>query len=183
MNFYPLLVLLHVVGAVGMFTTWGAEGVALAQITHVSTPNDAATILAARRRFVPMAMVAMVVVVGTGVSMMLLQWGRRPWEAGAIVALVALAVVGVVANRRAKPRLAEALGARAERIRESIREATAPLQLALRIRATLGVAVLVLMVLKPDVSGTITALAAAAVASLSFAIAADARKAPLDASG
>ena len=183
MTFYPLLVLLHVLGAVGMFVAWGAEGVTLAQLARVSTPNEMAAVLATRRRLVPAAMVAMVLAVVTGVSMMVMRWGRQPWEAGAIVALVALAVAGVVANRRAKPRLAAALNGRVERVREDVRAASAPLMVSLRVRATLGVAVLVLMVLKPDVSGSVAVLAGAAFVAFSFEIAASARRTPINARG
>lgn len=169
MTAYSLLLLLHVLGAIGMFTAWGIEGVALTQLAHATTSTAAASAVALRRKIVPGAMVAMLTAVVTGVWMMMVRWGHQHWEVGAVASLVAIGVIGIVADRRARPVLAGLAESDARSIARR-RVASDSLTVSLRMRVTLGVAILALMVVKPDLVWSIAFVAGAAAVCVALAI-------------
>ena len=165
---YSLLVFLHVLGAVGMFTAWGIEGVALAQLGHAATSMDAKSAIGLRRKIVPGAMAAMLTAIVTGIWMMLVRVGQQPWEVGAVVALVAIAVVGIAFDRQARPRLIVAIAEHGDRLPAHVRSTSESLALSLRLRMTLGVAILALMAGKPNAPWSLAIVTGAALACLAF---------------
>lgn len=170
MMLYSLLVFLHVLGAVGMFVAWGADGVTLMQLARASSPNEIRHTMAFRRRVMPAAMGAMILALVTGVTMMILRWGYQPWEAGSIAALVTIAVVGLATARRVKPVLQAAMAGPEERAGEQVRRALPTLALSLHVRVALGVAILALMTVKPDEAGTVAILGSVAAVALTIAL-------------
>lgn len=170
MDIYPLLVFLHVLGAVGMFAAWGVEMVAVSQLRQAVTVDQARTAMGLRRGSAPMAPVAMFTALGTGLWMMGVRWGLRPWIVTALAGLVLIVSVGIVLARHAMPRLAAALEGAEQRLPGSVHAAREILVTSLRLRVAIGVGVLGLMTMKPGALESVTIMAAAIAIGLAAGI-------------
>lgn len=183
MTAYPLLVFVHVLGAVGIFAAIAIETAALERLQRAETPADArvwASLLALRSRLGPIAMVA---TLASGIWMMAVAWGHQPWIASALVGLVGMAVTGAVSLRRTR-RLRAALSAEPQsELRDAFRSLRSgrTLSASLRLRIALGVGILGLMTVKPGAAGSWLILAAAAAAGLVAGIARGSRPAAMTA--
>jgi hypothetical protein len=104
MSVYAVLIFVHVLGAVGMFTASGIEGMTLARLYPGPDSPDsegaARGLVRARRA----AMLAMLATIATGIWMMRIAWTPQPWQQAAMAAMAALVVVGAVLRRRANRR-------------------------------------------------------------------------------
>jgi hypothetical protein len=141
---YAVLIFVHVLAAVGMFTAWGIEGMALARLDPgAASPDSEGAVrglVGARRA----AMLSMLATIGTGVWMMRIAPSPQPWQQAAMAEVAALIVVGGVLGRRARVGRAGRVTARGIRV----------LRTSLRLRVALGVAILALMTMKPGVEGS-----------------------------
>jgi hypothetical protein len=144
MSVYAVLIFVHVLGAVGMFTASGIEGMTLARLYPGPDSPDsegaARGLVRARRA----AMLAMLATIATGIWMMRIAWTPQPWQQAAMAAMAALVVVGAVLRRRATVGRAGGITARGIRV----------LRTSLRLRVALGDAILALMTMKPGVEGS-----------------------------
>ncbi|HET9984450.1 MAG TPA: hypothetical protein VFQ38_12710 [Longimicrobiales bacterium] len=178
MDLFLLLVFFHVLGAVGMFAAWGIEAVALGQLRRVATADQARAWMGLRRNAAPLGAGGMLSALVTGLWMMGVRWGPRPWMMAALAGLVIIVVIGVAFDRRATPRLLAALAGRPERLPAIVHAAHATLAASLRLRVALGVAILGLMTLKPGVPGSLAVLAAGLMLGLGAAVGAGRRWTP-----
>ncbi|HEX6536479.1 MAG TPA: hypothetical protein VF041_17945 [Gemmatimonadaceae bacterium] len=172
MSLYPLLVFLHVLGAVGMFAAWGIEAIALSQLRRAVTVEQARTAMGLSRGAVPVGPAGMLVALVTGLWMMGVRWGLRPWMVAALAALVLIVVVGIVVARRAVPPLTAALGRESDPLAGSVRVTSGPLVASLQFRVAMGIAILALMTVKPGGLGSLAIMAAAVVTGLGLRFAA-----------
>lgn len=169
MSSYPLVVLVHVLGTVGIFAAIGVEVASLERLRRATTPQEARLwlgLLALPERLGPMSMVMTLV---SGVWLMAAAWGRQPWLASSIIGLVGMGVLGGVVTLRRTRRLRGALvvdtGSDLTGALRSLLSGGA-LTASLRLRIAIGVGILGLMTLKPDAAGSWLMLAAAAAAGL-----------------
>jgi hypothetical protein len=171
MDLYSLLVFAHVLGGVGLFAAIGIEAVALRRLQRaeiVEQAHLATSLLTEAGRLGP---VAMVTIVAAGVWMMAVRWGPEPWILTALVALIAMVIVGAALTRRAMPRLIGSLGNRPGEVPAEVRAlADGPLQLSLRLRLAIAVGILGLMTVKPGTILSVTIIGAAVVAGLAWGI-------------
>lgn len=158
MNIYPILVFLHVVGAVGIFVAFTIEAVALAGLQRAERTADARvwmTLLRPAGRFAPIASLVTLV---TGIWMMVKWWGPRPWIQFALVTVVAMAIFGGGVTGRRMRRLGPLLPAEmGETLSPAFRSVSTSRALAASLRARIagGVGILALMTLKPDLAGSL----------------------------
>jgi hypothetical protein len=177
MSLYQFLIFIHVLAAVGLFVAIGIEAVSLARLRRAETPADARVWLGLFRLPGRLGPVAMLTVLASGAWMMKVSWGYQPWIAGALLAVVAMAVIGGAVSLRRMRRLRAALAAETgPGLSNATRAARSGPALvnSLRIRIALGVGILGLMTMKPSDHPTailvlVTAVAAALVASLPLA--------------
>jgi len=169
MNAYQLLLFVHVVAAVGMFAAIAAEAVALAIVQRADSSEQARLgigLIALPHR---LGLVALGPALGTGLGMMFMTWGHRPWMAVAFWGMVAMAILGVWVSGRRLRRLREALasdpGPRLSAAVRSLRSSNA-LAASVWLRVAIGVAILALMVLKPEIAGSAVILATGALGGL-----------------
>ncbi|HEU4366529.1 MAG TPA: hypothetical protein VFT13_13820 [Candidatus Krumholzibacteria bacterium] len=169
MNLYPFLIFLHVVGGVGIFMALGIEVVALGRLRRAETSADARAWMGLMKVSARMGPVSMLTNLATGVWMMVRWWGPQPWLHAAMIAVVAIALIGGIVTRRGMRRLRGALAAESgpdlSGAFGGLRSHHA-LAASLRVRAALAVGILALMTMKPGIAGSFLALAAAIVAGL-----------------
>jgi hypothetical protein len=169
MNIHSILVFLHVLGAVGMFAVLGIETVALGRLKRADTPADVRTwmgLLAVPARFGPVTLFTTLI---SGIWLMVKWWGPQPWILSAFVAIVVMAVMGGSVSRRAMQRIGKALpsetGSELSAAFRSLRSNPA-LTMSSRLRTAIGVGILALMTMKPQVVGSLLILVAAVVAGV-----------------
>jgi hypothetical protein len=181
MMLYPLLIFAHVLGAVGIFTAIGIEGVSLGRLRLADTPAEAR----ASMRALPMRLgpIAMLTTLASGMWMMATSWGPEPWIVSGFVGIVAMGVVGGVLSQRRIRRLRVALAAETgPALSDAFRSArsSAALTASLRLRIAIGIGILGLMTIKPpDVTTASVILAVAVVAGLVAIIPFATRRLPL----
>jgi len=167
MSLYQFLIFIHVLGAVALFVAIGIEAVALGRLRRAETPAAARVWLGLFRMPGRLGPTAMLTALASGAWMMKVSWGYQPWIAGALAAIVGMAVIGGVVSRRRMRRLRVALAAESRpELSEALRSSPA-LVMSLRLRIALGVGILALMTMKPsDHASAILVLAAAVLAAL-----------------
>lgn len=169
MRWYPLLVFLHVLAAVGIFAAWGIEAVLLQRLRRSVTVEEARTAALQLRKRARAAPSAMLIALATGMTMGA-QWGHQAWMTAAFAALVGIAVIGIASGRRAGPRLAAILSAETERTATDVAAAAHFLAMSLQLRVAIGVGIIGLMTMKPDARGSLLVLALASVVGVVVAV-------------
>jgi hypothetical protein len=169
MSLYQFLIFIHVLGAVALFVAIGIEAVALGRLRRAETPADARVWLGLFRLPGRVGPIAMLTALASGAWMMKVSWGYQAWIAGALAAMVGMAVIGAVVSLRRMRRLRAALHAESG-LSEALRSSPA-LVTSLRLRIALGVGILALMTMKPsDHATAILVLATAVLAALAASI-------------
>lgn len=180
MNIYPILVFIHVLGAVGLFAALGMELIGMGRLRAAETTGEiraSLAPLAVPRRLGP---TALGIAVATGVWMMIRWWRGQSWTAAALVLVVVVAVGGAVLMKRGMQRLGRALAPGSETSAVDVLrspETARALNTAIGLRLWGGIGLVALMTLKPAlaVSTIIT------VASLGAAVVAGRRPVPVPA--
>jgi hypothetical protein len=183
MNAYALLVLVHVLGALGVFAALAMEAVWLRTLRLAETPASALVSMRLLPLHERVGAVSMLATLATGIWAMAVAWGHEAWLVVAFVTFVALGAVGGAVSGRRVRRLRSAFEAASgsdllgavEAIRSS-----AALSASLRIRIALGVGIVALMVLKPAGGAVSIAIAvAAALAGVAASLPLLGRRAPI----
>jgi hypothetical protein len=168
MNLYEVLKFAHVLGAVGMFVALGIEGVSLSRLRQEEAPAGVRLwvgLLAIPRRMGPIAMLSNL---GAGVALMVMGWRYQPWIAVAFVGLIGMVAIGVASFpgvRRLRLALVAETGSELSEAFRTVRS-NAALAVSLRLRIAIGIGILGLMTLKPDMVHSWLILAATVVAGL-----------------
>lgn len=164
---YQIALFLHIVGALGLFAGLALEWVTLSALRRITTIEQArewSTIYRTLRAIGPASLGLLLVF---GLYMMATAWGLTPWVGLGILSLVAIAALGAF-NGVQLSRTLDALsgsGALPASAMNVLRRSA--FVISLRLRIALGLSVVLLMTIKPDL---LTALASIAVA-LALAIA------------
>ncbi|BDG02879.1 DUF2269 family protein [Anaeromyxobacter oryzae] len=179
MSAYPILLFIHVVGAVALFGTLAIEVVSMRGLRLADTPAEASVAIGAwPGRLAPLAMLATLV---SGMGMMKI-WGNQPWILTSFVGLVLMGFAGGAVTQRRIRSIRAALSAESEpRLSDEFRSARsgAALTASLRLRIAIGTGILGLMTLKPpDATTSALLLAASVAAGLIAAIPLATRRAP-----
>ena len=161
MSIYSIALFLHIVGALALFAALALEWVGLRQIRS-ATPSEQVRIwlgvlTAAGKAGFP----SMLVTVVTGVYMMVTVWGRTPWLAVTVGALVLMIVLARVAAPRLKG------------LEQFMVAANDPLLwVSIQTRAAIALGIVFLKVAKPDLVGSLltvgVAVALGVVSALSI---------------
>jgi hypothetical protein len=171
MSVYPLIVFLHIVGALGLFAALGLEWAALYNARRVTTAGQArewAKLLRALR-FVGGPSVLTILV--TGIYMMATRWGEQAWIGLGLGGLVLIAVLGGALTGRRLGALARTIaseeGGISARLRQGLHDPV--LLLSLWLRTALALGIVFIMSVKPAAAGAVTAIGVALALGLAAA--------------
>jgi hypothetical protein len=134
---YQLLVLLHVLGAIGIFVALGIENASRGRVCRAT---------ARRSRLGPIAMVG---ATAAGMSLMVQGWGRQPWIVGAVAGLGGMIAAAFFTSDG---------GLR--------RRSAAALRASVRLRIALAIGIVALMTVKPAAAGAWLILIGSALAGV-----------------
>jgi hypothetical protein len=170
MSVYAVLLFLHIAGALALFAGIGLELAGLAGLRRARTiaqVREWVGILSMLRRIDGPAAG---LILASGLYLALTGWGREAWIALGLLALVAMAGLGIGVTRRRVGVIAQMIrvagdGPVPSSLHAHLRDPA--LRLSASLRVALGVGVVFLMAVKP---GTLGALAALGVALLTGAV-------------
>jgi hypothetical protein len=142
------LLFVHIISAMGVFTSLGMEALVLIQLRRAQDSASARAALAAFSAIQRVSGLSMLVLLLTGLYLATAYWQwRGAWMGSGILGLVAVGAVGGVMTGRRVARLRTSLGA--GETGASLGESLPALRASLGIRAALLVGVVYLMTVKP----------------------------------
>ena len=169
MSLYPVLVFLHVLGAMGLFAAIAIEAVALGRLRQTDAPAGVREGMALLARNERLGGIAMLTLIASGAWMMATTWGHQWWIASAFIGIIGMGIAGGAVSSRRIRRLRAALAAeRGPGLSQAFTslQSSAALVASLRVRIALGIGIVALMTLKPTAGTSLLILAAFAVAGL-----------------
>jgi hypothetical protein len=183
MSLYPLLVFLHVLGAMGLFAAIAIEAVALERLRRADAPAGVREGMGLLARNERLGGIAMLTLIASGAWMMATTWGHQWWIASAFIGIIGMGVAGGAISSRRIRRLRAALAAeRGPGLSQAFRllQSSAALAASLRVRIALGIGIVGLMSIKPTGVGTsLLILAVAVLAGLAASLPLATGRAPM----
>jgi hypothetical protein len=173
MTAYSIALFVHVLGAITFFMALGMEWVTVLQVQR------AATVVQVRERMAGFALMprlyipAMVAILLPGLYMTATTWG---WDAGwPAVALAAMALLAALGAALTGPRMAaigRSTATESEPLSPAFRGRLSDplLRASLRTRTAVAVGIIFLMTVKPNLAGSLLALAVATLLGLASAV-------------
>jgi len=173
MSAYPIVVFLHIVGALTLFAGLGLEWAGiwnLRRVTTIGHLREWAGLLTVVRRLVALALAA---ILGTGIYLSAVNWGPQPWIGAGFNGLVVMVVAGAWLTSRRTRALARAIPFGDGTISPDLgRRLHDPLLLlSAWLRTGLALGILFVMSTKPGEQGARAALIVAVVTALVAALA------------
>lgn len=163
MSLYSVLVFLHVVGALGLFSSIALEQASLVNLRRASTRAQVrdwvATLRVLRRVDGP----AGLVILATGIYFVATRWGHHAWIGLALLGMVAMAALGAGVTGRRVNAIAKVLPAADGPIPTSLRQRLRDpvLRTSASLRAALGLGIVFNMSVKPATAGAFAAMGVA----------------------
>lgn len=168
MSNYSIALFLHILGALGFFVVLGLEWIGLSQIRRARLAEEARAILGMVKSADRLGFVSMLTTVVTGIYMLLTVWG---WVAWILVVLGSLILEIVLFVVLAKPRMAaleHALATAKGSVSQSFYNLVNHpiLSISIKTRAAIILGIVFLKIAKPDLGGSLLAIAVAIILGL-----------------
>ena len=158
MEIYQYAVMLHIAASLGIFAGWGMEISAIRRLRRVAKAKHIKENIDELNKATKLSMASMLITFIAGVYLMITAWGQKAWIAGGILALLFLIVSGIVLTRRAMPMLKSMSQKNEHFYIPAYMTRIRYLMLSIRIKIITGLAIVALMVLKPETNGTLLLL-------------------------
>lgn len=163
MTLYSIVVFLHVVAMLGVFVALGTEWLLLSNIWFATDAAGARALIRASARLPVVGLSSCVFVLLTGIylSTEAKAWSM-PWIQVSLGAIVVMGFLGGISGRRMRAMRKTAASechASLDTYRRSAADAV--LQIAIRVRFATGLAIVLLMVLRCDMTASLSVMGAA----------------------
>jgi hypothetical protein len=162
MDWYLLLLFVHVLAGVSLLSALAVEAVAFAAMRSAATPEDRSSPLAVQRAAVGSESIAMATAVVAGIWLMAARWGPDAWT---ITALVAVAAMGALTSGETRRDLKRIAAGEPATVADVV---AGRLGRSVAIRLGLGVAILALMTIKPGIAASAAIVVAGVVLAFVF---------------
>jgi hypothetical protein len=173
-----LLIFLHVLGALGMFTAFAIEGVAQTYLRRAATGPEVRSWADAYRIVPAVGGGSLLILLATGLWMTLAEWDWTGWIIVASISIIALAVLGATGGIRYSAAVQAAADEGGPLSAGSHEALSHPLPRAmLMMRVAMAIGIVFLMTVKPDLFGSLLAMLAAVLVGVA-AVLAIGRRAP-----
>jgi hypothetical protein len=173
MSVYSVVLFVHIVGALTLFMALAIEWASLGQMQRITSLEQAGISIKMSSGLRPLSIASMLVVLGSGgyLASRMEAWGD-PWIWATLAGMFAIGVIAVVLTNK-----------RMEEIRRACRDENAKLterliaqlrdpmlRVSMLVRIAIALAIVFLMVTKPNLDGALLALIIAGVAGFLPAI-------------
>ena len=177
MNYYLIVKLIHIIGALGFFMALGLEWFSLSQARNAATSEQVRERLQISRSAQRLGPLSMLTILITGIYMMATVWRGVGWLIIALGSLVLMVLLGVVLTAPRMAAIGRALATESGPMSSSLHDLlhNSLLWLSLRIRVSIALGIIFLMTLKPDLLGSLITMAVVIVLGLAFSLPARSR--------
>jgi hypothetical protein len=170
---YLVALYAHILGAMLLFALLGIETMGLLHLRSAQSVEAARSSAGLMRVMPTGAPVALLLIVGAGLWMAWDRWSIPAWTMIALAAVVVMVVAGMVVTggvmRRLGPRIGQAQGVWSPELAGAVRDPMLVRSLALRVG--LAIAIVAVMVFKPDLVSSLVAVIAGGVIGLAASLA------------
>jgi hypothetical protein len=165
---YSILLFLHIVGALGLFSTLAFEQAGLFNLRRAETNVQAREWLALMRAPQRIQGPSALILLATGLYMMATRWPRQAWAGLGLVGMVVMAIIGIAVTARRMKAIGRAMPAGDGPLPSALRERLGDpaLRMSASVRVALALGIVFNMSVKPAAAGAIAALVVAAAVGL-----------------
>jgi len=172
MTLYSIALFLHIVGALGMFVAFGLEWMSLAYLQRASTAEQAREWLGVRGWVQRMGPGSLALILLSGFYMMAPTWRWVGWIVVALAAIVLIAILGATLTGlrmgSTEQIAASESGPLSPALRQRLRDPL--LWTSIQTRTAIGLGIVFLMTVKPDLVGALVTISTAVVLGLASAL-------------
>lgn len=152
MNYYPIALFLHVVGALGFFVALGLEWMSLRRLQRAMTLEQVREWIHVPADMGRVGMIAMVMLLAAGFYMMITVWHGVAWIIVALGSLVPMSVLAMAVGRPRMAAIERVLTAEHGEISPTLRKLLLHplLWIDIQTRVAIALGIVFLMTVKPD---------------------------------
>jgi len=167
---YPISLFLHIVGALGLFTSLAFEQAGLFNLRRAQTNAQAREWLSRLRGLQRIQGPSALLLLATGLHMMATRWSSQAWAGLGLVGMVLMAVIGAAVTGRRMKAIGQALPAGDGQLPGALRARLddSALGMSASVRVALALGIVFNMSVKPPAGGAVAALVVAAGLGLLF---------------
>ena len=167
MTFYSIVLFLHIVGALGLFVALGLEWVSLLYLQRANSIEPVREWLSAFRWLNWVGPISMGILLLSGFHLMS-AWGGAAWIGVAFAALVLFVVVGIVLTRSRLAAIKRAAATESGGLSPAFRQQLHDpfLGTSIKLRVALGLGIVFLMTVKPELGEALLVIGVAIVLGL-----------------
>ena len=160
---YSISLFLHIVGALGLFSSLAFEQASLFNLRRAQTNAQAREWLSLLRGLQRIQGPSALVLLATGLYMMATRWSRQEWAGLGLVGMVLMAIIGVVVTGRRMRAIGRAMPAGDGPLPSTLRERfnDSALGTSASVRVALALGIVFNMSVKPAAGGAVAALVVA----------------------
>jgi hypothetical protein len=172
MNYYLIVKLIHIIGALGFFMALGLEWLSLSHARNAATSEQIRERLQISRSAQRLGPLSMLTILITGFYMMATVWGGVAWLIIALGALILMVVLGAALTGPRMAAIGRALATENGPASSSLHDLlhNSLLWLSLRIRVSIALGIVFLMTLKPELLGSLITMGAVVILGLVFSL-------------
>jgi hypothetical protein len=172
MNYYLIVKLIHILGALGFFIALGVEWLSLSQARNATSSEqvrERLQISHSAQRLGPLSMLTILI---SGIYMMATLWHGVPWLIIALGALILMVVVGIALTGPRMAAIGRALTTEHGPVSPSLRDLlnNSLLWLSIDLRVSIALGIVFLMTLKPELLGSLITIVVAIILGLAFSL-------------
>jgi hypothetical protein len=177
MNYYLLVKLLHIVGALGFFIVLGLEVLSLWHARQAATAEQVRERLHISTNAHRLGPLSMLLILISGIYMMVTVWGGVPWVIIALGALILMVVLGLALTAPRMAAIGQALMSENGPVSTSLHSLLHDprLWLSLHLRGSLAMGIVFLMTVKPALLSSLITVAIAIILGLALSLPARSR--------
>jgi len=161
---YSISLFLHIVGALGLFTSLGFEQAGLFNLRRAQTNAQAREWLSLLRGLQRIQGPSALVLLATGLYMMATRWSGQAWAGLGLAGMVLMAIIGATVTGRRMKAIGRAMPAGDGPLPSTLRERfdDSALGTSASVRIALALGIVFNMSVKPAAGGAVAALVVAA---------------------
>jgi len=168
MSTYSIVLFLHVVGTLGLFSAIALEWASIHRLRSATRLAQARDWLRFAGSIRQLGLPSLLTVLATGITMSLSRWGWQGWIGVALAAMVVIAVLGAAVSGRRVREIARHLGEGDGPIPPELADRLhdPALMISGWVRTSLGLGIVYIMLAKPGVIGAAAVIGVAAALGL-----------------
>jgi hypothetical protein len=172
MSLYSIALFLHIVAALGFFAGLGVEWTTVIQLRRATTAEQVGEYMNLSGSLQRVGMISMLTLVAAGIYMMAIAWGWIAWLiisfAAIILMMVLMRVISIPRMRGIQKAVSTEKGALSLELQEQLRQPM--LWVGIQSRVIMGLGIVFLMTVKPDLGGSLITVGITIIISLVLAV-------------